>query len=464
MSRSFDYFIISLENCPHCEKTERLLKEYNLNYLERVLKRENKDTLKPLVLEVLNRFNVDGLKEASSQTFPIILRVMRESTGVSLKNLGDSQKFQEYLNRNYPYKNKTVTIPQQPSKYYVYETPVKLGKKPLPIQIPHKQTETPLDILGQKFKYEPLSPEPFPKNRFRGKNVNNTFKWDKNSCFFDSTIFLLLSTLSHSDFFWKRVLYSSLSFKKGNVCFKNQALDNALVQEVQSRLKRAADYLYGNRETPQTCDMLRNLFIKCEKMSDNVESLAELSSGKFGDTMVVLEAIDKMFDLTNLIWNYFYSDIPKIERRTEGYSVNVAVKVSDKIVISSQNLIEEQIFKRKNFEKYIVDAEFLTITVNRRMPINDKFIYNKNYKIIPNEYIVLPSIERRENELQLVGIIIWKNSHYTVFFLNGDRVWFHYDDQKASSGFKRIGTFDDLLKNEEYDVSIYGREYWYMNI
>lgn len=308
-------------------------------------------------------------------------------------------------------------------------------------------------------------------NPFLGKNLVNTYRWSRNSCFLDSIIVLLLGTMMYSDFIFTKIFIDK-PHNKLKVCYDTKEKDDKFILDVKNILLKEALYIYGNTQPQKECSSLRRLFTNC-----TVGELDAIATGEMEDTDFVLSIIDKIFDLTNIKIRYEYmfkGQTVKIHDHLSGYKISTTGLTEQKQTSIQTIIDEENVLKEFNtrtednitydsFKTYIIDAELITVSVTRINTQSENPIYNTSFNVIPNENILLGS---GEIKLKLSGILLWKDFHYTLLIRDANDKWWYYDDTDSTrrNRIELVGSYQNMLNFKKGNPSIWGRDYWYVKV
>lgn len=317
-------------------------------------------------------------------------------------------------------------------------------------------------------KYQVAFPN---KNVFFGKTIVNTYKWSRNSCFFDSTLVLLLGTMMYSNFIFNKIFIEPPQ-SQFQVCHPIKSKDYQFKLDVQNQLIKEADYLFGHKRIQKQCTLIRRLFTNCK-----LGGISSIDTGEMEDTDFVLNVVDKIFNLSNIKIRYVYmnkGNVVNVEDRFNGFKISVTA-IWEQKQTSTQSIVNEQVelkeFNTRNDDNltydsittYIIDAQLLTISVTRIDTDSETGNgYNKSYVVFPDENITLNG----NIKLKLSGILLWQDYHYTLLIRDANNKWWHYDDtdNTIQNRMEFVGSYHNMINFKKRNPSIWGRDYWYVKV
>ena len=294
------------------------------------------------------------------------------------------------------------------------------------------------------------NPELSEKTRQLLNNVDkctqpNLLEWNANSCYFDSMLFSIL--FHPTKYIWANIIVKKVG---GNVQFKGKDCN---LQYIQRELRKLMIHFHS-KYIPSSCNIshLRDLFeIYCKK------GVAEVKEGKEGDPNDAYRFLMDLFNapkpLIENTWNYEGSHID-LQSIPEENKTQENVREINVPSTSSDTPIRSIINKAGNWGSNLVNTKRDLIFFSLNRDVNNPIIFtnlNPTKDILKLEDIIkIPTGDLQSEEVssfKLSRIIIYKASHYYIYFKCGD-VWFMYNDY-PSAHIKKIGEYSDLIKLDD---------------
>jgi hypothetical protein len=300
----------------------------------------------------------------------------------------------------------------------------------------------------------------------------NSFKWIDNCCYIDSVIIALFATnikfiqdiIIYKDVKPRQMRFSCVpkSYRYRSVADKSY-IDFEIRKKIQDKLRLMYDYIKNNKDYSNiklTCNDLRDTIVLCptddqyylKTMGDSSDFLKYILSLfksrvlKINKTIYGTDNIDAI-NPRNLrkIYDYVENDSIVQDINSDILIKNKKYKI-DKFLDFREDVYDEKIksrkFERTIMSKKIIDAPM--IIFNFYILYQDEETFKEHFykiNIIPTKNIKIDDFK-----FNLCSIIIYKNMHYTCYFMCANE-WYYYDDTSDQT-IKFIGEYNDLLKHK----------------
>ena len=306
----------------------------------------------------------------------------------------------------------------------------------------------------------------------------NSFKWTDNCCYIDSVIMALFTTnikfiedtIIYKDVKPRRRRFSCVpkAYKDRNMEDKSY-IDFEIRKKIQDKLRLMYSYIRNTNNKNNTNSL--SIKLTCNDLRDTI-SLCPTEDQYY------LKTMGDASDFLKYILSLFNTRVLKINKTVYGTdNIDAAnprslQKIYDYVEIDSivQDINADRLIKNKkykidkflNFREDVDDDDKIKSHKFERTIMSKKIIYAP--MIIFNFYIlyqdeetlkehfykinIIPSknIKIEDSKFNLCSIIVYKNMHYTCYFMCANQ-WYYYDDT-ALQTIKFVGEYDDLLKHK----------------
>lgn len=288
----------------------------------------------------------------------------------------------------------------------------------------------------------------------------NKIKNENNSCYIDSFLFSLFNTKNK----YLEDILLNIDVNNYNDYLYNKGL------EIQQELKKIYNYI--NYDNDDKNDNERNIYI-CKNLRRMIQDYYDNYRKKFRglEKLNLISSQLDYYEIINIFNNIF--KIPDILK----YSINNNIELRSFVdifpiddIINNKKIEIKKFYPKRTNRIYIDDnkREIIRIENIEYLKSNLLFIYfSRNYN---NEYKIktpiIPSltIKLKENKfnLYLNSIIIHLGEHFnyghyiTLYECKGE--WYEFNDLSNNKIF--IGSFDNIIKNNNYLENIVGLYYF----
>ena len=308
-----------------------------------------------------------------------------------------------------------------------------------------------------------------------------------NTCFLDSVIVCIFSTISPFTNYLLNSEINSISQYKINPC-KSIGPEASIksINQIREELKNLQGMLIDGQRAHESKNISRLL----DKMNNCGKSntISKFCSGEQGDVTLVIEWILGLLPINNktieqktsfvsekgLYWKklenrwlfdsspIYIVDFPTLVKSKSDTNLKTFLKMYDLTKfdpsVKLESLNDDKLYSKKvtiNSMKY---TPILFINVNRLF--GGMFLTKK---VIPDEYLELPSGQK----FKLTSIIVFEAGHYWCYFYAPGSGWFYYNDAENDGKPEEIGDYSELLEEDEitkngvlYKYSLIETEYW----
>ena len=113
----------------------------------------------------------------------------------------------------------------------------------------------------------------------------------------------------------------------------------------------------------------------------------------------------------------------------------------------------DQVFERRLSIRKIVDSPYLIFAFTRKEPDGNVVLT----PILPSKTIILES----GRNLFLLSVVVYTPGHYTCYIRCDNDWWYYNDNPGGKPTFRRIGSYEDMIKQQQGIVLTNGVEYYY---
>lgn len=327
------------------------------------------------------------------------------------------------------------------------------------------------------------------------RSVLKGLYWIDNSCYLDSTLFVLFAgSKSFLDDLFRDLDDGSKKPKDmPGLCGKSVKTDFENRKKIQKELKNIYNYIIGNESNSENCKHLRMMFANC-KNKENYHTSNTSDPGEF--VKYLLSIFSSLSKAKNTVIRYKLMN-------TDGIISKDKLKEIDRYDNNNASIVYSIFFKTlltfynvKNVTiQDLLDNNFQEISKKKRIVQIEKvkyspyliidlwrggYIHKKDkpvllfYSIYPNEFIILSD---KKSVFTLCGIVIYSgDNHYVSIAKHGD-FWYYYDDNSSKESEKGkqytlqlYSTFrdilDDIYKYPKimFNPLTHGTQYYYKPI
>lgn len=292
----------------------------------------------------------------------------------------------------------------------------------------------------------------------------NVLDYHNNSCYLDTLLFALFNKKNK---YIEQYLLNAPVIKYSNAPRSLYEYGKQIQVEL-NRLYNVISSQTSNKKV-EKCSALRKLFKSYNDLyNKHVIANNELIEWKGSQTdyNVVLNIFNKIFNIDNSLKVKITTSTDRIENRLFiDFIANDLLINNNTITIKNHyyDIFTADGKKYKHKIEYL-KGEMLFMYFNRTYVDNADDYTDDRAKKINSKIIPAIKLKLKENKknIYLNSIIIHDGSgrggHYTCLYdCNG--IWYKFDDI-ATNKITKIGTFDDIIKNNNYTQNITGLYYW----